>query len=338
MVLSVIVMHSGVHAADQLSWAAVVLFFVSSGFLLSMKHPVERPTIESCRSSWIHLARKVYPLHLLALAALCLITWRIGAFTFTRALPLEAMLIQSWFPSRDIFLSYNKPSWFLATLLALYALYPLLRSALNHLSLRARVATVIVFTTAMAVLMYSAPTGTLTYMHVCPLVRVGDFLWGMVAHDVWQSPQWQRYSARVSSNVLEIGAVALLCLFIFIDIASDDALLAWNSNLLFWLPVSILVLTCATSNRREGIISRIMIHSPFTFFGGISLELYLLHCPVAAFIGVVLPAILEHWQLTLAVPGWTVVLTALIIVSWVTNRVTQRIKRIKNKNKANVAL
>ena len=325
MVLSVVLMHSGIHAADQMSWAAVVFFFVSSGFLMSMRHPVGEGgvTARACVESGRRFATRVGPLHWLALAVVLAVQLRDGRFTFSPALAANALLVHSWVPVREVFLSFNKPSWFLATLLALYAAYPLLRRLMSRLGESGGALLVVAWGTVMAVVLWHCDQPTRDWLHTFPPVRAGDFLLGMLVYDLWARGQAKArpYMPHATYYALiEFGAVALLAAFVVTDRLSDNALVAWNSNLLYWLPVAAVVLAAAVCDGNEGPIGRLLLSTPLQWLGGISLELYMMHTPTGLMVDRLVAPVLGHFGVMNYDYEWLMTLVALFPVAWATHR------------------
>lgn len=335
-VLSVVLMHSGIHAADQLSWAAVDFFFIASGFLMSMRHPTAdgTSTAAACGQSALRLARRVYPIHWLALVIVIAAFIRDGRALPMPALAANALLVQSWVPVRDVFLSFNKPSWFLATLLALHAAYPVLRRMMDLLGHKGQAGLITAYAATLAVTLWLCDQPTRDWLHAFPPTRAGDFLLGMAVHDIWQDHRWRRAAAALGANTLELAAVATLVAFVAADRLSGDTLVAWNSNLLFWPPVAAVVLASATANGHEGVVGRVLLWRPFTWLGSISLEMYMMHTPTGLIVDRLVAPVLGHFGMMNYDIEWLMTLTALFPVAWLTRRwLTQPLaRRLNNVN------
>ena len=99
----------------------VAFFFILSGFVLSYRYG---PSLQD--NSYNHqrfLRRrlsKLYPLHLLCLAAWLLMNRQ----TIDPRTVTNALLLQSWIPRADYYFSCNAVSWFLSSLFFCYLVFP----------------------------------------------------------------------------------------------------------------------------------------------------------------------------------------------------------------------
>ena len=123
MALVIIVYHCySAHGpyVDTFTPCAVSCFFMLSGFLMMLHHPVERlGQFAYKRFMWRRLV-KIYPLHvLLTLVAVPSfgVNWKLG---------VHLALLQSWFPATGVHFGYNYVAWFVSSLMLCYVLYPVL--------------------------------------------------------------------------------------------------------------------------------------------------------------------------------------------------------------------
>ena len=126
MAVTVVLFHAGVDWMWNIAVTGVTFFFISSAFLLSMRHPFERLQARDCGKFVLAHALRLYPLHWLALAALIAITllFHTSPVDWTAA-GLSALLVQAWSPVHDIHYGLNPGAWYLSALLFCYAIYPL---------------------------------------------------------------------------------------------------------------------------------------------------------------------------------------------------------------------
>lgn len=73
---------------------------------------------------WKARVVKLYPLHLLCFAAIFLLGIRSFAMTDLPKAALNLLLLQSWVPLSDYYMSYNAVSWFLSDELFFYLMFP----------------------------------------------------------------------------------------------------------------------------------------------------------------------------------------------------------------------
>lgn len=107
---------------NRLGWVGVGFFFILSGFVLTWS---ARPK-DTVRAFWRRRLMKVYPNHLVTLViGALLLLWTGQALNLGNTVP-GALLIQSWFPSPNVFSSTNRPAWSLACEALFYLSFPLL--------------------------------------------------------------------------------------------------------------------------------------------------------------------------------------------------------------------
>ena len=106
----------------------VSFFFMLSGFVLSLANAgrIGQGTY-STRGLFMRQLFKVYPLHILTMAIMLVMEWRLGNGYSPMVLLTNVLLVQSWVPSDDFYFVANGSSWFLCDILLL--------SPLSHLIL-----------------------------------------------------------------------------------------------------------------------------------------------------------------------------------------------------------
>ncbi|MCG8916953.1 acyltransferase [Actinokineospora sp. PR83] len=239
------------------SWAGVQFFFMLSGFVLTFSaRPGDRIT-----AFWRRRAAKLYPNNIVVcvvVVLLLLITG--GTLTVAQVVP-NLLLVQSWAPIPTVISGVNTPAWSLCCELLFYALFPLLLPLLDRVPARSLWwlgAGVLAFVVAMPTVAAALPDGPLTgvnppvsfprlwFVYGFPVVRLADFVLGMVLGRLVLSGQWPRvgmfpatvvvlvsYAATVAAPVLYAAdatmAVGLACLIgagATTDLAGRPSLLA----------------------------------------------------------------------------------------------------------------
>ena len=275
--LMIVLFHVGVTGLEEMTWAGVTFFLMASGFLLAMRHPFD--TLDGAnyrRFAWKH-AVKLFPLHWLTLILWLMALAVLGLLVIhPLALSLNVTLLQSWSLTHAIYFSYNKFSWFLSTLLFCYLCYPLLARWFMPLRLRYK----ILILAALAILDIAVLAGTDDYsrtaLYVFPPVRLIDFLIGMtLAHVMKHVAEFRVWGKSGNGTDAELVAVALLSVVVMMT-QTYDSLLPWSDAVLWWLPVAVILLSCAFYDRREGFLGKILISKPLQWLGDISFEIYIL--------------------------------------------------------------
>lgn len=105
--------------------AAMTFFFMLSGFVAAASAKDKQWDFSSTLNYYAARLIRIWPPHVLALLVL-LILWSIPRRTFfIETFSANLFLLQSWFPTQNFYFSYNGPSWYLSTLMALYLMMPL---------------------------------------------------------------------------------------------------------------------------------------------------------------------------------------------------------------------
>ena len=99
MAVAVVLFHCGVGWIYNVAVSGVTFFFISSTFLLAMRHPFERLTAREYGRFVVTHASRIYPLHWLGLALLIAVAWLFtGEAVDWDATALSALLLHSWSP------------------------------------------------------------------------------------------------------------------------------------------------------------------------------------------------------------------------------------------------
>jgi len=273
--IAIVLFHRQWHPADEMAYCGVVFFFVLSGFLLTLRHNF---TTVDRRSWWqfvVQRARRVYPLHLAVWAAFIAIIVTFALPCNALAAVLNALLLHAWVPLREFYLSVNKPIWFLSALMFCYVCFPLLRALQHRVRLLWQVLCMMVILVFLSwVYTLLSPT-MLNYTHFFPPLRLLDFTLGMVLAQVWRRLPAEVSTGIAQRTVIELSAV--LTLVILACVAHFTAMLdTWRDTLLWWLPVSMLIVVCAAHHGHEGWVCRALSWRPLVWLGTISLEVYVL--------------------------------------------------------------
>ena len=114
MAVTVVLFHAGVGWIWNVAVTGVTFFFISSTFLLAMRHPFERLSSREYSRFAVSHALRLYPLHWLGLAMLLAIAiaYDTGPVDWG-ATALSAMLLHSWSPIHDVHYGINPVAWYL---------------------------------------------------------------------------------------------------------------------------------------------------------------------------------------------------------------------------------
>lgn len=281
--------YGGLMPFDAGGDCGVAFFFLLSGFVLTLGYG---PKIEQGTFNFGSFMRrrllKVLPLHWLTLLAFLLLSHAAIGWPVV----LNALLLQSWVPLREVYFSCNAVSWFLSCMLFCYMAFPWLY---RHASLTLLALVLALCTVAYAVVPYDRVTDVL---YVSPIVRSADFFMGIMLARLFRSrrcpapPPWT-----------ELLVVALLVAAI---LAYPHADAKWRNAPLFWVALIPLIFVFA---HERGWLSRMLGSRPMQMLGALSMPVFLLHPMVVSAVLRRLPTL--HYTVALAV-----CLAVVLTVSW----------------------
>ena len=164
-------------ATSTVGYVGVAFFFVLSGFVLTWSTPIYNGV--EAKQFWIKRVARVYPSHLVMMVIALLLPARPLPLTWV-AVPPNALLLQSWFPSNDIAFGVNAVSWSLSCEAFFYLCAPLLISVLNALKpLQRYLAAAAGAGVAWSIGLVLAANGFNVYAYHLPIVRIGEFIIGI---------------------------------------------------------------------------------------------------------------------------------------------------------------
>lgn len=306
--------------------AGVSGLLVMSGFLTAMHHP-QAPLGRGHARYLLHRAARLYPVHWLAL--LCIIAVKLlwpggqGTALYWPALLPNALLVQSFIPVREFYLSFVALSWFFSDIMFCYLCYPLLRRLLWRLSLRGRVLLMATIMLLYALVLWRCRCdgALLSYLHVLPVARLIDFATGIVAFDCWQALQRRGVSLRGWRAAGAEAAVVVLLVLLWVAGARWPAATSAFSDALWWdLPMAGLCVVAALANGHEGPLGQLLRWRPLVWLGSISCEMFLFQGAVAiAFVHTVCP-LLGHFGIEAYSQACYTALPAIVLVAWLVHR------------------
>jgi len=276
--LVIVLFHAGVAELETATWAGVTFFFMASGYLLTLKYPFEQLDGTSYRRFAGGHAMKLFPLHWLTLGLWLTAMAVLGLLSVKPlTLALNATLLHSWSLTHSVYFSCNQFSWFLGTLLFCYLCYPLLARWYRPLGLRRKLIIIAVLAVIDCAVLAFTDDYSRTALYVFPPVRLIDFLIGITIADaaprLRQSPLLGKSENGTDA---ELVGIALLSAFIWTFLTTGGALLPWSDAVLWWLPVTVILLTCHLYDKREGFVGKTLASKPMQWLGGISFEIFML--------------------------------------------------------------
>ncbi|MEJ8821424.1 acyltransferase [Variovorax humicola] len=275
----------------------VSFFFVLSGFILTYNYPnVETGLFSFYKARFARL----WPLHIVALLAVPTITgmWNIAGLNplgVAYVLVGNVLLIQSWIPFRDSYLTFNGVAWSISTEAFFYVVFPMALIGLRRawgLVLALVVLLTILF--LWLVVRYEIPmdvnTSTLNAMgmiYTNPIARLSEFVLGMIACKVFMYVGKTDHSSITSWTVVEVAIVCLIALSMHLTPRLPLGVILpqqWVPVVQYFLigsgsaPVFAIAVVVFAFGR--GLVSKVLAFPVLVFLGEASFALYLFHATI----------------------------------------------------------
>jgi peptidoglycan/LPS O-acetylase OafA/YrhL len=274
-------------ALQRSGYAGVTFFFVLSGFVLALNY---FDSVRTPRQVWSYTAARiarVYPLYLVALSWPAVHLWAAGTLPEWH-LAQKILGVQAWNPDLHVAFGFLGPAWSISVELFLYATLPLLVPVVRLLdrhvmALLTAIALVLVGLVVLAWLFDAVGRGDLApadpasahrWLYRTPLLRVGDFLVGILAARVFVRIRDRRANARLGAWLVPVAIAATFLL------AAQPSLVntAWSWDAMYAVPAVTLILGLAMAPQSP--VARLLSLRGVVFLGEASFAFYLCHIEV----------------------------------------------------------
>jgi peptidoglycan/LPS O-acetylase OafA/YrhL len=279
-------------AIQQSGYAGVTFFFVLSGFVVTLNY---FDTLRTPRQVWAYtVARlaRVYPLYLVVLAWPAVHLWAAGTLPKYELL-LHVLGVQAWHPDPRVLFPFIQPSWSISVELFLYATLPVLVAIVRLVDRRiwTIVGSLLLVLIAVAALAYffeytgraalhpADPASAHRWLYRMPLLRIGDFLLGILAARLYLRLRDRRLGVRLGHWLVPVAVGTTLVA------AAQPSLVfsAWSWDAMYALPATGLILGLGLAPR--AVISRLLALRAVVFLGEASFAFYLVHHPIVVGLG-----------------------------------------------------
>ena len=234
--LSVVLSHCG---APWLGPWAISVFVALSGFLMTCNYydrPRTAPGLRSAMVFSLQKIRKLYPLHLIMMAAALLLVMKgllaqpsaREALSCAAQLVVSIFLLQTWIPSSRFWFCLNGVAWYLSVQAFLYAIFPWLLAVLKKADtrrLRCIAAAIFCaqFLFSFAIWKAGLSGKAVFYLtYLCPLFRAGDFAISCCMGCLYRSRKEERIPYGAFS-LLELAAVLFSGCLLYTSPSPRDA-------------------------------------------------------------------------------------------------------------------
>jgi peptidoglycan/LPS O-acetylase OafA/YrhL len=271
----------------------VAFFFILSGFVIRYNYDPFKNLKESCCFLWNRIVR-IYPLHIMTFLVCIIFTIIRGLTVDVRLAFINIMLLQSYFPLKIIYFSFNDISWMLSTLFFFYLLFSI--TNLKHYLFHYMVLFSIAILLLSAYYIETNPRGNDHWFHLWLLyifppnrfvnISLGVFMCIIINK---YSRQWCAHLGILWGTLIEIISLLLIvdfCLWGYFTQFVQHAIFALPINVSrSWytlitnyitapLPLTILILIFVLE---KGILSRILQTRFFICLGEISFSIFMIH-------------------------------------------------------------
>lgn len=210
----------------------VAFFFILSGFVEALHSRKEALNLKNVLQICVRKAKRFYTVHifflLVTIPTMIYMVLTEPTYSFIKFV-LNALLLQSWFPDEQIWLSYNSVTWFLSTLVFLCLFIIPLHHVCSYVEQKtsavkiyaALLAADCLMTFAVAFLLGSRCKNVNYYLYAFPPIRLLDYFSGFVLGRtfVLQQNNKTKISAATYWEVVAVGVMVLyLLLFPYVPV------------------------------------------------------------------------------------------------------------------------
>ena len=320
LALTVVLFHGGEEWSRDPAYLSVVFFFLSSIFLLSMRHEFGRLTAREYKSFVFRHAVRLYPLHWLGMALLVLLSVIWHRPFDMGSLGLNALLVQAWFPQHGIHFGINPVAWYMSALLFCYLIFPVMARWVGAWRLRCKALLTLALAVALSLILLPLDIPACEAVYVNPLTHLLDVAVGLTLFHVYRVLRGRAGKVTFgTATLIEAGALGLLALTIAVH-QFTTWMNPWEDTLIWVLPQCVIIGAMALLNGREGALGRLLLTRPLQWLGSISFEVYVLQIVAFWLFNLYVAPVAGHF-------GWMVYgdvawmsLPVLLLLAWAVNR------------------
>ncbi len=231
---------------------AVAFFFVLGGFSMTLGYKDRAFRKDFSYHQYItKRCAKFYPLHWLTLLAAI----PLSLFSFNwKQIPVfivNASLLQTWFPLKHIYFSYNQVSWYLANTMFFAAVFPFLLKWIINATTKGKtfIAMGFFFIYAMVAILIPKEVHH-AILYISPYMRLSDFVLGIFIALVFLKLKEKPLFVLRNNKLTQIMVFVLIALLVVEScLLSEDTVLFAP---VYWPFVAILILTVSLSEVNWG--------------------------------------------------------------------------------------
>lgn len=230
---------------------AVTFFFVLGGFAMTLGYR-DKVTKEAFNYKQ-YLARrciKFYPLHWLCLLA----TLPLVLFSFNwKQIPIlavNAALLQTWIPVKEVYFSFNAVSWYLADTVFFAMVFPFIFKLMTESSNKGKGLIAVILAVVYVVVAVLIPKDKYhAILYISPYMRLMDFIFGIFLSLGYLKLK-ECSELKWNDTIFQIVILALIILLVV-----ESCLLSESATLfapVYWIPVALLIVIASLSEQKGG--------------------------------------------------------------------------------------
>ena len=284
LILMIVISHSTLPITqglkDYLGEYAVAIFFVISGFVLSLgKGEKLEEEKTSNRQFFFSRIIKIFPLHLIVLVIIILLDWRLGHLGTWYQTLAQCFLVQCWVPSHHFIATLNGATWFLSDIMFFYLIFKYLYHWGMNYSWAKILPILSIYMVFYIILSLSAHSDYSNgYIYFYPPFRMIDFIFGIL---LYKSTFINKSRKTIFSNITlwkaNLADIVIVMLFVGMYYLSIYTIPNIRCSILYWIPSVITVYYIMYSDTSIGWLTKILHNKQLLWLGGISFEIYLCH-------------------------------------------------------------
>lgn len=306
---------------------AVAFFFVLGGFSMTLGY--KDKITDKAFDYKKYLTRrciKFYPLHWICLIAalpFALLSFNIKQIPI---FVINAALIQTWIPIKEVYFSFNAVSWYLSNTMFFAVVFPFVFRWIAGASPKGKRLIAGVMTVIYVVVALLIPEEKYhAILYISPYMRLMDFMFGIFLALGYLKLK-DRSMEKWNNAVCQIAIVSLIVLLVV-----ESSLLSENATLfapVYWIPVALLIVIASLSERVGG--GQILQNKWLQRLGELSFIIFMIHQIILRYTTILFEKIL-HLENDIIYVVFTLTMTILVstvvdkyllkpITQWLTKR------------------
>lgn len=224
-------------------YIAVAFFFVLSGFSMTIGYRDRILQRNFSYSNYIYRRlTKFYPIHWFTLFVILILQYRATPTIFSEGLlwpkfVTNFFLLQSFVPIKDIYFSFNSPSWYLCNTVFYCFLFPYLLKGIIQCGRNSRAIILIAIIAIYILLIILVPSENRhAYLYVNPFVRILDFIFGILT-GLYFLDRIESMKSRQLHRPSYYYIVICICIAILVTFSfcSVDKGIRYYTDYLYWI-------------------------------------------------------------------------------------------------------